>query len=223
MNFKQEANIVRALGKIYDNGHIVRGMKPVNWCLDCGSALAEAEVEYQDKTSDAIFVGFELTDIKGIALNEPAFAVIWTTTPWTLPANQAISINPHENYSFIKTAKGVLLLASELVENVLTELELDNLGEIATVKGDALEHSLAQHPLISNRQVPLILGEHVTTDSGTGLVHTAPAHGVDDYVVGSKYNLPVENPVGDTGVYLDNAKVFVGEHIYKAQPKSSKP
>lgn len=219
MNFKQEANIVRALGKIYDNGHIVRGMKPVNWCLDCGSALAEAEVEYQDKTSDAIFVGFELTDIKGIALNEPAFAVIWTTTPWTLPANQAISINPHENYSFIKTAKGALLLASELVKNVLTELELDNLGEIATVKGDALEHSLAQHPLISNRQVPLILGEHVTTDSGTGLVHTAPAHGVDDYVVGSKYNLPVENPVGDTGVYLDNAKVFVGEHIYKAQPK----
>lgn len=219
MNFKQEANIVRALGKIYDNGHIVRGMKPVNWCLDCGSALAEAEVEYQDKTSDAIFVGFELTDIKGIALNEPAFAVIWTTTPWTLPANQAISINPHENYSFIKTAKGALLLASELVENVLAELELDNLGEIATVQGDALEHSLAQHPLISNRQVPLILGEHVTTDSGTGLVHTAPAHGVDDYVVGSKYNLPVENPVGDTGVYLDNAKVFVGEHIYKAQPK----
>ncbi len=219
MNFAQEANIVRALGKIYENGHIVRGMKPVNWCLDCGSALAEAEVEYKDKKSDAIFVGFELTDIKGVTLDEKAFAVIWTTTPWTLPANQAISLNPDEDYSFIKTEKGVLLLGTALVESVLNTLKLENLGTLTTVKGSTLEHSLAQHPLISDRQVPLILGSHVTTDSGTGLVHTAPAHGVDDYNVGSKYGLPVENPVSDTGVYTELARVFIGEHIYKAQPK----
>ncbi len=219
MNFAQEANIVRALGKIYENGHIVRGMKPVNWCLDCGSALAEAEVEYKDKKSDAIFVGFGLTDIKGVTLDEKAFAVIWTTTPWTLPANQAISLNPDEDYSFIKTEKGILLLGTALVESVLNTLKLENLGTLTTVKGSTLEHSLAQHPLISDRQVPLILGSHVTTDSGTGLVHTAPAHGVDDYNVGTKYGLPVENPVGDGGVYNDFAKVFVGEHIYKAQPK----
>ncbi|OOR89422.1 isoleucine--tRNA ligase [Moraxella caviae] len=221
MNFAQEANIVRALGKIYDNGHIVRGLKPVNWCLDCASALAEAEVEYADKTSDAIFVGFEITDAKGVVDlgDEKAYAVIWTTTPWTLPANQAISINPHEEYSFIKTAKGVLLLASELAKSVLETLELENLGELAKLKGEALEFVKVQHPLIDEREVSLILGEHVTIDSGTGLVHTAPAHGVDDYNVGQKYNLPVENPVGDTGVYLPAAKVFVGEHIYKAQPQ----
>lgn len=221
MNFAQEANIVRALGKIYDNGHIVRGMKPVNWCLDCASALAEAEVEYQDKTSDAIFVGFVMTNIKGVELNsdDTVYAVIWTTTPWTLPANQAISINADEDYSFVKTAKGVLLLASELVEGVLKELELESQATLATVKGEVLEMSLAQHPLIGERQVPLILGTHVTTDSGTGLVHTAPAHGVDDYNVGIKYDLPIENPVGDTGMYNEFAKVFVGEHIYKAQPK----
>ena len=220
MNFKQEANIVRALGKIYENGHIVRGLKPVNWCLDCGSALAEAEVEYQDKQSDAIYVGFDLVDIKGVDLNgAPAQAVIWTTTPWTLPANHAISLNATEEYQFVATSKGVLLLASVLAESALAEMGLENLGVVASVKGQDLEYSLAQHPLITDRQIPLILGDHVTADSGTGLVHTAPAHGVDDYVVGTKYSLPVENPVGDTGVYNDNAKVFVGEHIYKAQPK----
>lgn len=220
MNFKQEANIVRALGKIYENGHIIRGLKPVNWCLDCGSALAEAEVEYQDKQSDAIYVGFDLVDIKGVDLNgAPAQAVIWTTTPWTLLANHAISLNATEEYQFVTTSKGVLLLASVLAESALAEMGLENLGVVASAKGQDLEYSLAQHPLITDRQVPLILGDHVTTDSGTGLVHTAPAHGVDDYVVGTKYSLPVENPVGDTGVYNDNAKVFVGEHIYKAQPK----
>ena len=220
MNFKQEANIVRALGKIYENGHIIRGLKPVNWCLDCGSALAEAEVEYQDKQSDAIYVGFDLVDIKGVDLNgAPAQAVIWTTTPWTLPANHAISLNATEEYQFVTTSKGVLLLASVLAESALAEMGLENLGVVASAKGQDLEYSLAQHPLITDRQVPLILGDHVTTDSGTGLVHTAPAHGLDDYVVGTKYSLPVENPVGDTGVYNDNAKVFVGEHIYKAQPK----
>ncbi|MGP5516453.1 isoleucine--tRNA ligase [Psychrobacter alimentarius] len=222
MNFHQEANIVRALAKIYENGHVTRGMKPVNWCLDCSSALAEAEVEYQDKVSDAIYVSFDVLDtdkVPALAELDNIAAVIWTTTPWTLPANQAISVHPEHDYSVVATEKGNLLLATDLVETALTELKLDNKGILATVAGRELEGLRAQHPLITERQVPLILGEHVTTDSGTGLVHTAPGHGLDDYIVGLKYNLPVENPVSGTGVYLDSAAVFAGEHIYKANPK----
>ena len=226
MNFAQEANIVRALAKIYDNGHVTRGMKPVNWCLDCSSALAEAEVEYQDKVSDAIYVGFDVIDLDKLAAvaslgSDPttAQAVIWTTTPWTLPANQAISVHPEHNYSIVKTEKGNLLLATDLIESALTALELTNEGVIAEVAGRELENLTAQHPLIAERQVPIILGDHVTTDSGTGLVHTAPGHGLDDYIVGLQYGLEVENPVGGNGVYLDTAAVFAGEHIYKANPK----
>ena len=226
MNFAQEANIVRALAKIYDNGHVTRGMKPVNWCLDCSSALAEAEVEYQDKVSDAIYVGFDVIDLDKLATvaglgSDPisAQAVIWTTTPWTLPANQAISVHPEHNYSIVKTEKGNLLLASDLIESALTALELTNEGVIAEVTGRELENLTAQHPLIAERQVPIILGDHVSTDSCTGLVHTAPGHGLDDYIVGLQYGLEVENPVGGNGVYLDTAAVFAGEHIYKANPK----
>lgn len=226
MNFTQEANIVRALAKIYDNGHVTRGMKPVNWCLDCSSALAEAEVEYQDKVSDAIYVGFDVIDLDKLAAaanlgSDPvtAQAVIWTTTPWTLPANQAISVHPDHNYSIVTTEKGNLLLASDLIESALTALELTNQGVITEVTGRELENLTAQHPLIAERQVPIILGEHVTTESGTGLVHTAPGHGLDDYIVGLQYGLAVENPVGGNGVYLDTAAVFAGEHIYKANPK----
>ena len=395
MNYQQEANIVRALGKIYDNGHIVRGMKPVNWCLDCGSALAEAEVEYQDKTSDAIYVGFDIVNRENLPIianiSGTLQAVIWTTTPWTLPANQAISVHGdfdyavkknkktpifalpsqidsknftlrtltkadkqalqacasdpaiwqfmptkrhlpevfepffeqavkdkayaiidkrtgniigttrfcHDNakddvigigFTFITPefwGKGVndeikhtllnhafkyrnavcfqihegndrskkaveklgavyqkdvkndfgkmwvytitnpstinhtahFIVANDLVADFSKNVALDDVETITTIKGADLTVLNAQHPLISERQVPIITGEHVTADNGTGLVHTAPAHGVDDYIVGNKYNLPVENPVGDAGVYLDNAKVFVGEHIYKAQPK----
>lgn len=395
MNYQQEANIVRALGKIYDNGHIVRGLKPVNWCLDCGSALAEAEVEYQDKTSDAIYVGFDIVNRENLPIianiSGTLQAVIWTTTPWTLPANQAISVHSDFDYAVIKGkktpifalpsqidsknftlrtltkadkqalqacasdpaiwqfmptkrhlpevfepffeqavkdkayaiidkrtgniigttrfchdnakddvigigftfitpefwGKGVndeikhtllnhafkyrntvrfqihegndrskkaveklgatyqkdvendsgkmwvytitnpstinhtahFIVANDLVADFSKNVALDDVKTITTIKGADLTVLNAQHPLISERQVPIITGEHVTADSGTGLVHTAPAHGVDDYIVGNKYNLPVENPVGDAGVYLDNAKVFVGEHIYKAQPK----
>ena len=222
MNFHQEANIVRALGKIYANGYVTRGMKPVNWCLDCGSSLAEAEVEYEDKTSDAIYVAFDLVDPSQVlpeGNNDKTAAVIWTTTPWTLPANQAIAVSPDFEYSVVKTSKGNLVLATDLVDNALQALGLENEGVITTLMGDKLELVKAQHPLIESRQVPIILGEHVTTESGTGLVHTAPAHGADDYIVSLRYDLPVTNPVGGNGVYLDTAEVFIGEHIYKAQPK----
>ncbi|STY98741.1 Isoleucine--tRNA ligase [Moraxella lacunata] len=395
MNFKTEADIVRALGRIYDNGHIVRGLKPVNWCLDCGSALAEAEVEYDNKKSDAIYVGFDIVNRENLPalanVNGTLQAVIWTTTPWTLPANQAITAHADFDYAVIKGKKtsefvltsqidsenftlrtltkadkdalqacasdpaiwelmptkrhlpevfepffeqavkdkayaiidkrtgniigttrfyddnakdGIIgigftfitpkywgkgangeikqallnhafkykntvhfqihqgnerskkaveklgatyqkdvendfgkmwyytatnpnpinrtahfIVAHDLVEDFAKNINLENVAIIATVKGSELTALKAQHPLISDRQVPFITGEHVTADSGTGLVHTAPAHGVDDYNVGRANNLPTENPVGGNGVYLDEAKVFVGEHIYKAQPK----
>ncbi len=223
MNFKTEADTVRALARIYANGHIVRGLKPVNWCLDCGSALAEAEVEYEDKKSDAIYVGFDIVNRESLpqtaSLAGNLQAVIWTTTPWTLPANQAISAHSELEYAILATNKGNFIVAKDLVENFAKEVELTDVEVLVTVKGDSLTTLKAQHPLISERQVPIITGEHVTADSGTGLVHTAPAHGVDDYNVGLKYNLPTDNPVGGDGIYLPEARVFVGEHIYKAQPK----
>lgn len=223
MNFKQEADTVRALAEIYKNGHITRGMKPVNWCLDCGSALAEAEVEYEDKKSDAIYVGFDVVNREALAatkaIDGALQAVIWTTTPWTLPANQAITVSEVLEYSVIKTDKGNFILAYNLVPHLMSVFNAKEYSVLATVKGDALTVLKAQHPLIAERQVPIITGDHVTADSGTGLVHTAPAHGVDDYMVGQKFHLPTENPVAGNGVYLPEAKVFVGEHIYKAQPK----
>ena len=223
MNFKQEADTVRALARIYANGHITRGMKPVNWCLDCGSSLAEAEVEYEDKKSDAIYVGFDIVNREALAATKniegKLQAVIWTTTPWTLPANQAITASSDLEYAVVKTDQGHFIVAYNLLADLMSVFGIDNYSVVATVTGDALTTLHAQHPLIAERQVPLITGEHVTADSGTGLVHTAPAHGVDDYIVGKKFNLPTENPVAGNGVYLPEAQVFVGEHIYKAQPK----
>ena len=223
MNFKQEADTVRALGRIYANGHITRGMKPVNWCLDCGSSLAEAEVEYEDKKSDAIYVGFDIVNRNALAATQTVEgklqAVIWTTTPWTLPANQAITVSEALEYSVVKTEKGHFIVAYNLLAHLMSVFGIEEYSVLATVKGSELMVLRAQHPLIPERQVPIITGEHVTADSGTGLVHTAPAHGVDDYNVGRQFGLPTENPVGGNGVYLPEAKVFVGEHIYKAQPQ----
>lgn len=203
------------------------GLSLSTWCLDCGSALAEAEVEYDNKKSDAIYVGFDIVNRDALSATANVEgvlqAVIWTTTPWTLPANQAISAHSELEYVLIATnkagVKATYIVAKDLAENFVEVIGFDNHQLIATLKGDELTALKVWHPLISERQVPIITGEHVTAESGTGLVHTAPAHGVDDYNVGLKYNLPTENPVGGNGVYLPEAKVFVGEHIYKAQPK----
>ena len=208
MNYGTEADIIRALGEIWQNGYLYQGFKPVNWCLDCQSALAEAEVEYEDKTSSAIDVAFEIKDhgqigrAFGVSLPGAASAsvVIWTTTPWTLPANQGVSVHPDFEYSLVRTGRGYLLLASELKDACLERYGLT--GEVAgTCKGSALDMLPLQHPF-QDRIVPVICGEHVTADSGTGLVHTAPAHGLDDYFAGQKYNLPTDNPVGDDGKFL---------------------
>ena len=231
MNFSAEANEIRALGKMLGDGYLYQGLKPVNWCLDCRSALAEAEVEYEDKHSPAIDVAFEVhphhaTNVaKAFGLDHldgPAFAVIWTTTPWTLPANEAVSVHPAVEYALIGTAKGNLILGAELAESALQRYDLQ--GQVlGKCSGAALEHVLLNHPFY-DKDVPIICGEHVTTDAGTGLVHTAPAHGVDDFNIGKKYGLPVENPVGDDGCFLQKTLPLptgplAGLSVWEANPK----
>ncbi len=228
MNFAQEANTVRALGKIVQAGHVQPGLKPVNWCLDCGSSLAEAEVEYHDKKSDAIDVGFGVVDLAdlskrlNVAVTTPVEVVIWTTTPWTLPANQAVALNADLDYQLVEVQSEAstiaLILAAKLSGEATERYGLKDPKVLATFKGAVLENLVLQHPLITERQVPVILGEHVMDSSGTGAVHTAPGHGVDDYKVGLLYNLKVENPVSGSGVYLPEAAVYAGQHIYKANP-----
>jgi len=222
MNFKTEADIMRSLGIIYERGYLYQGHKPVNWCLDCQSALAEAEVEYEDKTSSAVDVGFEVKDRPalerafGVSLPGDAkiYAVIWTTTPWTLPANQAVSVHPEHEYRLVKTGKGYLLLVAELMESCLQRYQLSG-EEVGHCKGAALELLSLQHPFY-DRIVPIICGEHVTLEAGTGLVHTAPAHGLDDYFVGQKYDLPTDNLVGDDGKFIASTPLVGGLFVWKA-------
>lgn len=198
MDFKTEADIMRALGDTYKNGYLYQGSKPVHWCVDCGSALAEAEVEYEDVNSPAIDVGFKVTDSNALAkafgtnVSGDVFAVIWTTTPWTLPANQAVSVHPEFEYELIQTNKGLLILAHDLAQATLSRYVEEGAKTIATCKGSALNGLQLNHPF-DNRQVPIICGEHVTTDAGTGLVHTAAAHGNDDWLV-MRANFPQEKP-----------------------------
>jgi len=226
MDYDVEANIVRTLGKIIDKGHLHKGSKPVHWCLDCGSALAEAEVEHEDKTSPAIDVVFKAVDANAFfdACNAekndlPVATVIWTTTPWTLPANMAVSLHPDFEYVLVKAETPIgsfnLLLADALHEDALERYEAEKFSIIGRCTGSALEHQLLQHPFYS-RQVPIILGEHVTAEAGTGAVHTAPGHGQDDYIIGNKYGLEVYNPVGSNGVFLPDTELFAGLHVNKA-------
>lgn len=221
MDFAFEATEIRTLGRIYENGFLYRGSKPVHWCIDCGSALAEAEVEYEDRTSPAIDVGFEVDPEAiirlGIAADAPTYAVIWTTTPWTLPANQAVAVHPEIEYVFTATARGTLILAAELAEATLARYGLPGASILGTVRGGALEHLKVRHPF-EDREVPIILGDHVTLDAGTGLVHTAPGHGQDDYIVGAKYGLAVENPVADDGKFFASTPRVGGLTVWQANP-----
>ena len=230
MDFKFEANIVRALAKIIAKGHLQQGFKPVHWCIDCGSALAEAEVEYADKTSPAIDVKFRVIDKKtllakfGIDMNAqqenaPISIPIWTTTPWTLPANEAVALHPENSYDLVEVKiheqSEYLLIAEVLLPTSLARYGIETFTSMAKCAGADLEGILLQHPFY-DRQVPVILGEHVTTESGTGAVHTAPAHGQEDYVVGQRYKLPIVNPVGSNGCYLPDVPLLAGEHVFKA-------
>jgi isoleucyl-tRNA synthetase len=224
MEFRQEADIIRVFGQIAKNGHLLKGMKPVHWCIDCASALAEAEVEYEDKTSYAIDVGFAVVDLadfsKRVGVSAPsAEIVIWTTTPWTLPANQAVALHPELNYVLVRATiaghKRHLVLAEVLWQDAIARYEGTDAEVIAKFPGSKLEKLLLQHPFY-DRRVPVILGEHVTADAGTGAVHTAPGHGQDDYVVGKQYNLPVDSPVDGNGVFIPGTPRFAGIHVNKA-------
>jgi isoleucyl-tRNA synthetase len=225
-DFSYEANMLRALAKIVERGHLKRGVKPVHWCFDCGSALAEAEIEYQDKTSIAVDVLFPATDPAELArlfgqdsLSEDAGIVIWTTTPWTLPANQAVCLHAELDYDLVRGQReGVMrevVIASELREAVCERIGLDNVEVVGTVRGKALEHLKLNHPF-NDYRVPVILGEHVTTETGTGAVHTAPGHGQEDFDIGKAYDLPVANPVDGRGLFVEDTPVVGGEHVWKA-------
>ena len=227
MDFSSEANIIRALSKIVENGHVEKGFKPVHWCTDCGSALAEAEVEYKDKVSPAIDVAFPVDDVAAIAsafgVSEDevrdASVVIWTTTPWTIPANRAVSLHPELQYALVdvETSEGLrrIIIADDLVDSCAQRYSASSTKVIARTVGAKLDNLKVKHPLL-DLSVPLILGEHVTTESGTGCVHTAPAHGVDDFNVGKEYGIDVYNPVGSNGVYVPGTPMFEGLHVFKA-------
>ncbi|MCY9851580.1 isoleucine--tRNA ligase [Vibrio mediterranei] len=228
MDFDTEANIIRALGKIADKGHLLKGFKPVHWCTDCGSALAEAEVEYKDKVSPSIDVRFKAADesalISKFSLNEghegqgDISIIIWTTTPWTLPANRAVCLRDDLEYVLIQTEGDNperIIVASELAKDVMDRAGIEHFHNLGFAKGADLELSQFNHPFY-DFTVPAILGDHVTTDSGTGVVHTAPGHGQEDFAVGQKYGLEVANPVGSNGVYLPDTELFAGQHVFKA-------
>ncbi len=234
MDYKFEADIVRALGRIIANGHLHKGSKPVHWCVDCGSALAEAEVEYDDKTSPAIDVRFEVLNetalltrcqhVEGHAGEGPVSVVIWTTTPWTLPANQAVALNPNLDYAVVQCG-GVgehvperLILAQSLLADAMERYGIKDYRVVGYCKGEELEGLKLMHPFYQ-REVPIILGDHVTTDAGTGAVHTAPGHGQDDYAVGSRYQLKVDNPVGPDGKFVAGTPLFEGLPVFQANAK----
>jgi len=242
LSFDFEANEIRALSKIFANGHIVRGAKPVHWCFDCGSALAEAEIEYQDKTSPAIDVAYVARDPAQLAarfgVSLPAdveVAVpIWTTTPWTLPASLAVSLGADIQYALVEGPAHAgkrrwLVIAASLAERALRRYGVDDVVAHGHAAGAALEHLLLAHPFYPQRDIPLLNGAHVSDEDGTGAVHTAPGHGQEDFVVSQQYGLMDHytaaqiNPVDGRGVYLPSTPpagevVLAGVHLWKAQP-----
>ena len=224
MDFQTEAETVRALGEIYLAGYLYRGEKPVQFCLDCGSSLAEAEVEYKDKISPAVDVAYRFKDnvalAKAFGLSEiggEAFAVIWTTTPWTLPASQAISAGADVVYQLIDTPKGKLVLAKDLAEEALKRYGFENSVVLAETGGAKLENLHLEHPFLE-RDIPMLNGDHVTTEAGTGLVHTAPSHGLDDYFVCLKYGIELDNPVNGEGRYRSDVPRVAGLTVWEANP-----
>jgi len=222
MDYQTEADTVRTLGEIYKAGYLYRGAKPVQFCLDCGSSLAEAEVEYKDKVSPAIDVAYRFKDTAALAkafrlpeISGEAFAVIWTTTPWTLPASQAISAGADIVYQLIDTPRGKLVLAKDLAEAALERHGFSGSPVLAECTGTDLENLHAEHPFIE-RDIPVLNGDHVTTEAGTGLVHTAPAHGLEDYFVCNKYGIELINPVNAQGRYAADTPRLAGMTVWEA-------
>ena len=203
-----ESRQIEVFGKMAEAGLIFKGLKPVYWSPSSESALAEAEIEYQDKRSASIYVAFQVADGKGIVHPDEAF-VIWTTTPWTLPANLGISVNPELEYAVVKTNEKKYIVLAQLVESLTAELDWENVQIDRVIKGQDLEGVLAQHPFYERTSLVMV-GDHVTTDAGTGCVHTAPGHGEDDFIVGKKYGLDVLCPVDGEGKMTAEAPGFEG-------------
>ncbi|MFJ4393777.1 isoleucine--tRNA ligase [Pseudomonas sp. NPDC089396] len=226
MNFANEAGEIRALAEMVKQGFVFKGLKPVNWCFDCASALAEAEVEYADKKSQTIDVAFPVADADKLAaafglpaLAKPAAIVIWTTTPWTIPANQALNIHPEFKYALVDTGERLLVLAEELVESCLKRYNLEG-SVIATAQGSALELVNFRHPFY-DRLSPIYLADYVELGAGTGVVHSAPAYGEDDFVTCKRYGMvndDILTPVQSNGVYVESLPFFGGQFIWKANP-----
>ncbi|ROL71747.1 isoleucine--tRNA ligase [Pseudomonas vranovensis] len=226
MNFANEAGEIRALAEMVKHGFVFKGLKPVNWCFDCGSALAEAEVEYADKKSQTIDVAFPVVDEAKLAaafglasLAKPASIVIWTTTPWTIPANQALNVHPEFKYALVDTGDKLLVLAEELVESCLKRYALEG-SVIATAPGSALELINFRHPFY-DRLSPVYLADYVELGAGTGVVHSAPAYGEDDFVTCKRYGMvndDILTPVQSNGVYVPSLEFFGGQFIWKANP-----
>jgi isoleucyl-tRNA synthetase len=230
MAYKNEADEIRTLGKLLEKGFIYRGLKPVNWCFDCGSALAEAEVEYEDREDIAVDVAFPLDDADRARLAAafglaalpagPAMAVIWTTTPWTIPANQALNVHPEFDYALVATSRGHLVLAVDLVDACLERFGLAG-QTVATAKGAAFELIRFRHPFYA-RSAPVYLGDYVTLEQGTGIVHSSPAYGVDDFQSCRRYGMKddeILNPVGGDGRFAGSLPFFGGEKIWEANPQ----
>lgn len=220
-DYHYEANIIRALGKIIENGHLEQGFKPVHWCIACGSALAEAEVDYENKTSDSIDVAFFAEDPAALlALFSPTLPIkpvivpIWTTTPWSLPGNEAVCLHPNLDYTLINAGERYFILATSLIDANIARWGIQSYQCLGQIKGQQFTQLRVFHPF-EERPVPIITGEHVTTEAGTGCVHTAPAHGPDDYLVGKAFNLPLINPVLGNGCYAPSVPHFANRPVLK--------
>ncbi len=212
------ATIIRMFSRVYQSGAVYRGLKPIHWCASCQTALAEAEVEYQNHRSNSIYVKFEAVDpVPGI--DGKVSFVIWTTTPWTLPANLAIALHPDLDYTAAKVGDETLIMAGFLAPLALADCGIEDFEKVATFKGGELEGITYRHVLFPDRICPIIMGEHVTLEAGTGCVHTAPGHGQEDYVVGRRYGIDPFSPVDAKGNFTEEAGQYEGMNVFDANPR----
>jgi isoleucyl-tRNA synthetase len=222
MSYEYEASIAGVLGRFFEKGMVYKGLKPVHWCTHCQTALAEAEVEYEEHTSPSVYVRFRIEEADaerlGLDPSVPAYAVIWTTTPWTLPANLAIALRPDFEYVAVHREDGIHIVASGLLDEVSKKLGWQEPRVVATIEGRNFENLRYRHPFI-DRQGIFVLGDYVTLEAGTGLVHTAPGHGSDDYNTGRKYGLDIYTPVNHRGEFTSAVPEWQGLHVFKANPK----
>ncbi|HOL47292.1 MAG TPA: class I tRNA ligase family protein, partial [bacterium] len=216
MSKQYETGIIEMFLQLFKRGYIYRGLKPIHWCAHCQTALAEAEVEYEDHRSPSIFVSFKVKEYKKFSELKDGYFIIWTTTPWTLPANLAIALHPDFEYQLVKTIRGNFIVAKELVEIVMKKINLD-FEVLSSYKGSELEFLTCQHPFIDRTSI-VINANYVTMDTGTGIVHIAPGHGVEDYISGLKYNLEVYSPVNAKGEFTAQVPLWQGKNVFTANP-----